>query len=128
MTGNKDVNPKNYNANPSAIAEYLTEAFEENDLARILDAMKFVLQAQNVKALAESTGMRREGLYKTFARQRDPQLSRVLGLFQGLDVRIVVRAGASDTKAATSKTWSAIIFKEATRRFHGCSLTSAPCP
>jgi probable addiction module antidote protein len=103
MTGNKDVNPKNYNANPSAIAEYLTEAFEENDLARILDAMKFVLQAQNVKALAESTGMRREGLYKTFARQRDPQLSRVLGLFQGLDVRIVVRAVPTTQKPPRPK-------------------------
>jgi hypothetical protein len=55
------------------------------------DALKFIMRAQNVRAAAEATGMRRDGLYKTFTGKKDPQLSRVLGLFQGLDVRIVVK-------------------------------------
>jgi probable addiction module antidote protein len=78
--------------NPAAIAAYLTEIFEENDLGSILDAIKFTMQAQNVKALAESTGMRRDGLYKTFDGRKNPQLSRILRLFEGLDVRIAVKA------------------------------------
>jgi probable addiction module antidote protein len=78
---------------PQAIAEYLTEVFEKNDLHSILDAIKVVMRSQNVLALAESTGMRRDGLYKTFnGCKKDPNLSRVLKLFEGLDVRIVVKA------------------------------------
>jgi probable addiction module antidote protein len=86
-------NPKKFRDNPIAIAEYLTKAFEKGDLRGILDAIKFVMQAQNVTELAEDTGMRRDGLYKSFgSNKRDPQLSRVLSLFAGLDVRLVVKA------------------------------------
>jgi probable addiction module antidote protein len=77
--------------NPTAIANYLTEMFEKNDLFSLLDAIKFVMQSQNVKALAENTGMRRDGLYKTFDGRKDPQLSRILKLFDGMDVQIVVK-------------------------------------
>ena len=38
--------------NPSAIADYLTEIFEKNDLDGILKALKAVMRAQNVLALA----------------------------------------------------------------------------
>jgi probable addiction module antidote protein len=86
--------PAYFRDNPAAIAEYLTEAFEKNDLDGILDAIKSVMKAQNVKALSEAIGIRRDGLYKTFAGTdglRDPQLSRLLRLFEGLNVRIVVK-------------------------------------
>jgi probable addiction module antidote protein len=78
--------------NPPAIADYLTEIFGKNDLEGILEALKVVMRAQNVLALAESTGMRRDGLYKSFNGTKDTQLSRVLLLFEGLGVRIEVRA------------------------------------
>jgi probable addiction module antidote protein len=91
MPRERKFDPKNYRANPPAIAEYLTEAFEKSDIGGILDAIKAVMQAQNVKELAEVTGMRRDGLYKTFGRKKDPQLSRLLGLFDGLDIRIVIK-------------------------------------
>ena len=84
------LDPKKFHKNPVAIAEYLTEAFEKNDFDGILDAIRSVMRAQNVKELAEITGMRRDGLYKTFGSKKDPQLSRLLSLFEGLDVRIVV--------------------------------------
>ena len=92
MSLKRRLDPAHFRDNPAAIAEYLTEAFEKNDFGDILAALKFVMQAQNVKALAEATGMRRDGLYKTFgAQKKDPQLSRMLGLFEGLNVRIVVK-------------------------------------
>jgi hypothetical protein len=48
--------------------------------------------SKNVKELAEISGMRRDGLYKTFGSgKKDPQLSRILSLFEGMDVRIVVK-------------------------------------
>jgi len=92
MSKERRFDPAHFRDNPTAIAEYLTEAFEKNDFGGILAAMKFVMQAQNVKALAEAAGMRRDGLYKTFGAKKDPQLGRVLGLFEGLNVRIVVKA------------------------------------
>src|SRR5258708_34491557 len=86
------LDSKKLRGNPIVIARYLTEAFEKNDFCGILDAIRFVMQAQNVKELAEITGMRREGLYKTFGRaKKDPQLSRVLNLFEGMDARLVVK-------------------------------------
>ena len=86
------LDPKKFRGSPTAIAKHLTEAFEKGDFEGILDAIKFVMTAQNVKELAEITGMRREGLYKTFgSKKKDPNLSRVLNLFEGLDVRIVVK-------------------------------------
>jgi probable addiction module antidote protein len=91
MSLNRRLDPAHFRGNPAAIAKYLTEAFEKNDFGGILCAMKFVMQAQNVKALSEATGMRRDGLYKTFGAKKDPQLGRVLGLFEGLNVRIVVK-------------------------------------
>ena len=85
------MSKKSLRDNPPAIADYLTEIFEKNDFRDILDAFKFVMQEQNVKALAEYTGMRRDGLYKTFDGRKDPRLSRILRLFEGLDVQIVVK-------------------------------------
>ena len=72
---------ENLCGNPQAISDYLTEMFDKNDVGSILEAITLVLRAQNVKALAESTGMRRDGLYKTFSgSKKDPQFSRVLKL------------------------------------------------
>ena len=85
------LDSKKLRGNPIVIARYLTEAFEKNDLCGILDAIRFVMQAQNVTELADITGMRREGLYRTFSRKKDPQLSRILRLFEGMDVRIAVK-------------------------------------
>ena len=93
---------KSYN-NPTAIAQYLTEVFKKNDLTGILNALNFVMHEQNVKALAETAGMRRDELYKTFNGRKDPQLSRVLGLFEGLDVRIVVKPLPPKTKPPRPK-------------------------
>jgi probable addiction module antidote protein len=119
MAVDRDLDPKNYNADPAAIAEYLTEVFEENDLGNILDAMKFLMRAQNVKALAESTGMRRDGLYKTFTGKKDPQLSRVLGLFRGMDVRIVVKPLPATQKPPRPKLGRPLSSKKQRRDFAG---------
>jgi probable addiction module antidote protein len=86
--------PKKYRDNPPAIAAYLTEAFEKNELEGILDAIRSVMKAQNVKALSEAIGIRRDGLYKTFGGTgglTDPQLSRLLRLFEGLQVQITIK-------------------------------------
>jgi probable addiction module antidote protein len=93
----------NLRDNPTAIAHYLNEIFEKNEIAGILEALKVVMRAQNVLALAESTGLRRDGLYKSFNGTKDTQISRLLLLFQGLGVRIEVRALSPQTRPPRPK-------------------------
>jgi probable addiction module antidote protein len=87
----KKLETKEYRNNPPAIASYLTDAFEKNDINFILRAIRSVLEAQNVQELSEFTGLRRENLYRTFSGEKDPLFSRVLTLLAGLDVRLLVQ-------------------------------------
>ena len=66
MAANKP-DPKDLRDNPAAIAEYLNEALAKNDVQTVLQALKFVLRAQNATALAEVTGMGRDTLYRSFS-------------------------------------------------------------
>ncbi|MBR1192686.1 addiction module antidote protein [Bradyrhizobium sp. AUGA SZCCT0160] len=85
-----EFDPKLYRDNPGAIAAYLDEVFRKNDLPEVLIALNQVMRAQNVKAMARETGLRRDNLYKTFGGEIDPQLGRVMALFEGLGVRLSV--------------------------------------
>jgi probable addiction module antidote protein len=90
MSASNKLDPKKYRDNPVAIAQYLSEVFEKNDLETAIIGIKSVLAAQNVQALSEITGMRRDALYKTFRGKSNPLFGRILTLFAGLDVRFVV--------------------------------------
>ena len=92
MSSDETENAAKIEIHAAGIADFLNAAFEKNRLQDVVQALKVVMQSQNVKALSENTGMRRDGLYKTFNGKKDPQLSRILKLFEGLDVRIVVEA------------------------------------
>jgi probable addiction module antidote protein len=86
----QDDSRKLFRDNKEAIAACLTEAFARNDLAPALSALRLILRAQNVQAIAREAGLRRENLYHTFGGKVDPQLSRVLKLFSALNVRFTV--------------------------------------
>jgi probable addiction module antidote protein len=91
MSKTPDLEPSKLRENPTAIADYLTEAFDKNDLGAVVLAINSVMRAQNVVALAKAAGLRRERLYKTFGGDVDPRLGRVMHLFAGLDVQLVVK-------------------------------------
>jgi probable addiction module antidote protein len=76
--------------NDVAIAAYLSEAFAENDFEKVLIALHRAMIAQNVQALAQESGLRRDKTYGTFGGRVDPQLSRVLRMFKALNVRFEV--------------------------------------
>jgi probable addiction module antidote protein len=78
--------------NPVAIADFLTRAFETNDLQSIVEALGTVIRAHNVVAVAQAAGLRREGLYRTFTGGNDPHIGRVLKLLAAMDVQLVVKA------------------------------------
>jgi probable addiction module antidote protein len=77
--------------NQIAIADLITNAFNTNDLAVILAALKTALRAQNVKALAENGGMRRDRLYRTFDGVVDPPLSRIIKLLAAMNVQLIAK-------------------------------------
>lgn len=79
-----------YHDNPAAIAAYLSETLQENDAPKARAALSIVLRAQNVQILARDSCLRRDTLYRTFGGRIDPRLSRVLKLFDALDVRACV--------------------------------------
>ena len=78
-----EFDPSLYRDNPGAIAAYLDEIVAKNDLSAVLRAINQVMRAQNVQAIARETGLRRDRLYKTFGGEVDPQLGRVMALFNG---------------------------------------------
>ena len=90
MSIKKKLDPGHYRDNPTAIAEYLTETFKKNDLAVLIRAIGHVMQAQNVKALSEETGLRRENLYRMFAGHRDPSLGNTMKILGSLGVQLAV--------------------------------------
>src|SRR5689334_9602438 len=94
---------RRFGDNPDAIAQYLTEAFAENELAPVLRALAQIVRGQNVKALARKTGMGREGLHRSFAGEVQPDLGRLLGLLNALEVRLVAVPEASKRTTARSK-------------------------
>ncbi|WP_456822157.1 addiction module antidote protein [Bradyrhizobium sp. USDA 4502] len=77
---------------PQAIAAYLSDKFEKNELSEILTSLSVVVRAQNVQILGRDAGLRRDSLYRTFGGKVDPDLSRVLMLFEALNIRFVVAA------------------------------------
>ena len=77
--------------NPAEIAQFLTETLATDDFPEILAALSTVLRAQNVSALARTTNLRRDRLYKTFGGTIEPDFRRVLKLLEGLDVQLVVK-------------------------------------
>jgi probable addiction module antidote protein len=83
---------KMFRDNELAIATYLTHAFANGDFAEVLSAIKTVVRAQNVQALARDADLRRDRLYHTFNGAVDPQLSRLFKLFKALNVRLTVVA------------------------------------
>jgi len=86
----KKLDPGLYRDNPTAIAEYLTEILMKNDLTVLVQAIGKVMRAQNVKALSEETGLRRENLYRMFAGHRDPTLGNTMKVLASFGVQLAV--------------------------------------
>ena len=90
MSVEKELDADHYRDNPTAIAEYLTEVLKKNDLAILVRAIGNVMRAQNVKALSEETGLRRENLYRMFAGHRDPKLGNTMKVLANFGVQLAV--------------------------------------
>jgi probable addiction module antidote protein len=83
--------PNPFRDNPTAVAAYLSEAFAKNQFTDLVRAIGLMMRAQNVKALSEDTGLRRENLYRMFDGKRDPTLGNTIKVLDSLGVKLVAK-------------------------------------
>jgi len=74
------------------VAEYLTAALEDSNPDVFLVAVGQVAKARGMSAVAESTGLGRESLYKALTPGAKPRYDTVLKVLQGLGVKLTVTA------------------------------------
>lgn len=72
------------------VAEYLTAALEDENPDVFLAAVGQVAKARGMSAVAESTGLGRESLYKALTPGAKPRYDTVLKVLQGLGVKLTV--------------------------------------
>ena len=74
------------------VAEYLTAAVEDPNPDVFLAAVGHVAKVRGMGAIAESTGLGRESLYKALTPGAKPRYDTVLRVLQSLGVKITVSA------------------------------------
>ncbi len=72
------------------IAEFLTAALEDENPEVFLAAISAVAKARGMSAIARSTGLGRESLYKALAPGAKPRYDTILKVLHGLGVKLTV--------------------------------------
>jgi probable addiction module antidote protein len=91
--GSFDV--EKYRDNPKMIAKYLNVALASDDAAVIVKAIGDMLRAHGIARVSTKTGLRREGLYRSFKGHMAPGFDTVLKALLALDVRLVTKPHGS---------------------------------
>lgn len=81
-----------YLVDDEVVAEYLTAALEDPNPDVFLAAVGNVAKARGMSAIAESSGLGRESLYKALTPGAKPRYETVLKVLQSLGVKISVSA------------------------------------
>jgi len=88
----KEFDPSAYLDDEEVIAEYLTAALEDENADVFLTAVGNVAKARGMSAIAESTGLGRESLYKAMTPGAKPRYDTVLKVLHSLGVKLKVSA------------------------------------
>ena len=79
-----------YLDNEETIAEFLTAALEDENPEVFLSAISAVAKAKGMTAIANSSGLGRESLYKALAPGAKPRYDTILKVLHGLGVKLTV--------------------------------------
>lgn len=74
------------------IAEYLSASLEDENPDVFLAAIAEVAKARGMTAIANSTGLGRESLYKALAPGAKPRYETIIKVLHGLGVKLTVQA------------------------------------
>ncbi len=101
----KKFDPAEHLNTPEAIAAYLEEALAIGDPAFIVDAIGVVARSKGMTAIARTTGLGRESLYKSLRKDGHPEFTTVLRVFDAVGLRLSVepRAARRSINKASSK-------------------------
>jgi probable addiction module antidote protein len=75
-----------------AIAVFMAEALQTNDVAYIAHAVGVVARAKGMAQIAEQTGLSREQLYRSFSERGNPTLKTTLAVMSALGVTLTAKA------------------------------------
>jgi probable addiction module antidote protein len=92
MTRVTEFDASAYLVDDEVVAEYLTAALEDPNPDVFLAAVGNVAKARGMSAIAESSGLGRESLYKALTPGAKPRYDTVLKVLQSLGVKLSVSA------------------------------------
>jgi probable addiction module antidote protein len=74
-----------------AIAIFMAEAFQTNDVGYISHALGVVARAKGMAQIAEQTGLSREQLYRSFSEKGNPTLKTTLAVMNALGIQLTTK-------------------------------------
>jgi probable addiction module antidote protein len=78
-------------ASDEAIATFMAEAFQTNDVAYISHALGVVARARGMAQIAGQTGLSREQLYRSFSERGNPTLKTTLAVMKALGIELTAK-------------------------------------
>jgi len=91
MSGLKRFDAADYLDSEEMIAEYLSAAMEDENPDVFLAAVSDVAKARGMTAVANSTGLGRESLYKALTPGAKPRYETIVKVLHGLGVKLTVQ-------------------------------------
>jgi len=84
-------NPADDLGTDEAIAIFMAEAFQTNDVGYISHALGVVARAKGMAQIAEQTGLSREQLYRSFSEKGNPTLKTTLAVMNALGIQLTTK-------------------------------------
>jgi probable addiction module antidote protein len=88
---------------PESIADYLEAVFEIGDPQLIVAALGDVARARGMTLLASETGLSRESLYRSLAKEGNPEFGTVVKVLKALGLRMAATAEQKTGRKALDK-------------------------
>ena len=78
----------------AAVATFMAEAFETEDVSYIAHALGVVARAKGMAQIASETGLSREQLYRSFSGNGNPTLKTTIAVMKALGIELTARVHA----------------------------------
>lgn len=84
-----------YLTTDKAIAIFMEDAFQTNDVRYIAHALGVVARAKGMSQIADQTGLSREQLYRSFSENGNPTLKTTLAVMNALGIQLTAKTSAA---------------------------------
>jgi len=84
----QEYNPADLLKSEEDITRYLHDAYNDDDPATFVIALRDVAKIRGISNVAQKTGLNQEGLYKTLSGQKKPQWDTIQRIMKSLNIHI----------------------------------------